>query len=192
MNEKYGLTVIHFAAEKNLERIAKSLIEIGANVNDCDKLGSSPLHKAAIHDSDKVSNLLIGAKADLNAIDKDGDTPTHNAAQYNSIKVMKQLISANADVSKVNKSGFCPLYFALKNKNEKMMKILSNCPSDKYEEALIEKDYELANRIENWMKIHSEMFEFYKSELENSNKPEIGELCLKTQKKFNLFPRNVE
>jgi ankyrin repeat protein len=80
-----GWTPIHEAGYRNgRPKIAKLLIESGANVNVRNDIGWSPLHVAAHYLNLEIAELLLKAGADPNAqrIGYDNATPLHYAFYY--------------------------------------------------------------------------------------------------------------
>ena len=73
------------------------LVELGADVNICDKLDRTPLHLAAIHGEVEIVRMLIDAGADVNVQDEDGWTALQWAARYGKVEIVQMLIDAGAN-----------------------------------------------------------------------------------------------
>ena len=63
-------TPLHFAAQKNSDKVANILIQKGAKIDAEDNDKWIPLHFAAWKNSDKVANLLIDRGAKIHAVEK--------------------------------------------------------------------------------------------------------------------------
>ena len=125
-----GDTVLHFAAVLNLEDVAKSMIDAGANVDARDKGQVTPLHYAAVGNADKVVPLLLAAGADINARDNFQKTPLHGAAMCNADKVVPLLLAAGADIDARDNSQDTPLHYAAYGSADKVVPLLLAAGAD--------------------------------------------------------------
>jgi len=75
--DRIGYTALHFAAQNKLVKIAKYLLEKGANPNLQDIHGNSPLWTAVFNSMDEkgVVRLLLKYGADVNLKNKYNKTP---------------------------------------------------------------------------------------------------------------------
>lgn len=97
-----GLSLIHYAAISNADKIMAYLISKGANVNIRDRSGQAALHLAAGLGNSEVVKILIQAKADISPKDNRGRTPADNIkiileAAGNEDKSIKARIQASYD-----------------------------------------------------------------------------------------------
>ncbi len=123
--KKYSrTTLLHLAAEEGHLKIAKLLIENGADVNAKHSLGGTPLHLAASRDHLKIAKLLIENGADVNAKDSLGGTPLHLAASRDHLKIAKLLIENGADVNAKDSLKETAFYFATKRRHLEIAKLL--------------------------------------------------------------------
>ncbi len=108
-------TLLHHAVEKKQLRALKTLIELGAKVNQPDKFGSTPLHQAAYFGDVRAAQALLEAKADPTIHAKEiGDyTPLHTAAEYGHASVVRVLVRHGARVNEpLSGSLHTPLHVA--------------------------------------------------------------------------------
>jgi len=72
-----GATPLHIAVLSDQRKVARFLIDKGANINTpaSDQHGGTPLHWAAVLGRVEIARQLIDAGANVNAIDKNGNTP---------------------------------------------------------------------------------------------------------------------
>jgi ankyrin repeat protein len=100
-------------------KIAKTLIENGADVNNRDDSGKTPLHYAAFADDIKVAMFLIKNGADININDRDGISPLgysvimRRSVIHENIGVFKALIESGANINTRDKKGITPLHYAV-------------------------------------------------------------------------------
>ena len=110
------------------EKIAKLLIEKGADVNKSCKDGSgdpcSPLLTATIHGMYDIVNLLIKRGAKIDAVDKRGATSLFFAAGTGHTDIAKLLINYGVDVNKSEDDGISPLHSAVYNGHLEVAKLL--------------------------------------------------------------------
>jgi ankyrin repeat protein len=104
-----GRTALHAVADwpgyfPNGPRIARMLIDAGANVNDRgtdDEDGETPLHWAASSDDVDVAAVLIDGGADIEIPDGSIGTPLDNAVGYGCWHVARLLVARGAKVDKL-------------------------------------------------------------------------------------------
>ncbi len=92
--DKEGSTLLHQAAWKGFEDVAKVLIDFGADVNaqdDRPHRGGTPLHAAAHGNRRAVAALLIARGADVHARNSEGRTPLDETSFHNATAVAKLL-----------------------------------------------------------------------------------------------------
>ena len=101
-----GNTLLALAAQHRIKAVAQLLVELGADVNICNKGGSTALSQvcAAKDDTNReIANLLIHAGAS-NSVDKDGCTPLH---------VCQHCFSVRLNFYATDISIFVPLVFTV-------------------------------------------------------------------------------
>ncbi|MFP3021113.1 MAG: ankyrin repeat domain-containing protein [Wolbachia sp.] len=123
--DKYGCTLLHWAALKGHSDIAKFLVDKGANVNAKDILGRTPMHFAvmnnhkdiqgvygrgpmytAAENNDKeIIELFLMKGASINEADRNGETPLHLASWGGHLDVLQYLINSGANVDTKDNSG---------------------------------------------------------------------------------------
>ncbi len=136
-----GLTDLHYAAAANMTRLARFLLDSGANVHTRIKddqkplsetsenklrqlsktnifdnflsSGDTPLHFAAANNARATAELLLSRGADVAAKAKDGWTPLHTAARNNARETAELLLSSGADIAAKNQAGKTPLHLAV-------------------------------------------------------------------------------
>jgi len=118
-----GDTALHFAAASYRHKMAKTLIEAGANVRAKNRRGGEPLHAAAFGSPgsarwDPAAQAativcLIQAGADPNAQNMDGATPLHRAVRTRCAGAVRTLLDYGADSAIRNKNGSTPMQLAL-------------------------------------------------------------------------------
>ena len=98
IKDQLGKTAFLIAAEKNLNFIAKLLLE-GSDINTQEKTrGWSALHFACDNKNVALVKLIMSKKIDIDAVSTDDhSTPLHLAVINNCLEVVKVLIDNNAD-----------------------------------------------------------------------------------------------
>lgn len=84
-------TLLHNAIEKRQLRVAKYLLEQGADANSPAKGGVSPLHIAAQNGDIQSIKLLVQHGANLEVLDSRGRTPAERARQWKQVGAIKLL-----------------------------------------------------------------------------------------------------
>jgi len=109
-----GRTLLHLAAEHGKDKVARTLIEHGADKNAKEKHAQTPLHYAIKYRYNKVALVLIEHEADVNAIDNQDWTPLHYAAKLSNDKVARKLIELGVNVNAKDNSGWTPLHITVR------------------------------------------------------------------------------
>lgn len=104
-------TPLHIAAERGLEKVAKVLIEIGANVSPRDIDSRQPLHCSCENGKRSIAELLIKNGAELNAQDCWKETPLHKACRYGYTDLVELLLESDAKMNILDDEGLMPLYY---------------------------------------------------------------------------------
>ena len=92
-----GATALHWAAHRDLGRVAELLIRAGADVDAADDHGVTPLALACLNASEAMVGFLLGAEADPNVATTSGVTPLMTAARVGDAGVVRRLLRAGAD-----------------------------------------------------------------------------------------------
>lgn len=119
-----GATALHMAAQLGKDRMAKILIEAGADLNMSDTDGTSPLYMAVIQEDEVIVKDLIDAGADLHIADKNGATALHMSSENSDLIVAQLLLKAGADCDRRNLHGWTPLHDAVQGGNEDIVRLL--------------------------------------------------------------------
>jgi len=93
--DKEGSTLLHQAAWKGFDEIAKVLITCGADINAQDNRthrGGTPLHAAAHGNQKVVAELLIAHGADVRAKNRENRTPL-DETQFHDARAVAKLLS---------------------------------------------------------------------------------------------------
>ena len=114
IKDENGLTALHKSAIEGNNKLAKYLLDKGANLDLQDNDGWTALHYSIYKDPNpkvdttgqfKVFVNLILKGANVNIQNKDGYTPLMFASMKKNLKVVKSLLKAGADDSLANMEG---------------------------------------------------------------------------------------
>jgi ankyrin repeat protein len=98
-SETYGLTPLMFAVSAGKEEMIRTLVDLGAPVNQASKkanVGQTALFSAIYAGKPDLVKLLIDLKANVNARTKDGDTPLKAAQKGDQTDIIEILKAAGA------------------------------------------------------------------------------------------------
>ncbi|KAG8525570.1 uncharacterized protein KY384_009214 [Bacidia gigantensis] len=130
-----GVTALHHASISGNARIAKMLLDAGADCSIGDKYQAQPLFRAAgCGHAEIVELLLHTGNADPNATDCFGRAALHGPARTNDVRVHDLLIKANADVNIVGSDRKTPLHEACNMGRINNVELLLAHPSIKVNE----------------------------------------------------------
>jgi ankyrin repeat protein len=113
-----GDTLLHVAAAAFDAKLARALVEEGADLRARNRRGAEPLHYACDANTwspraqGETVAYLLSAGADPNALDKSGVAPLHRAVRTRATSAVRALLEAGADPRLKNKSGSTPLDLA--------------------------------------------------------------------------------
>ena len=97
--DKFGYTVLHFAAQNNYEDIAKVLLVNGSDLESLDEDLQSPIFLSIQFQRVEVTEILLKHKAKLELRDRIGWMPIHYAISKNHKEITQLLIAYGADVN---------------------------------------------------------------------------------------------
>jgi uncharacterized protein len=102
-----GFTPLHLAAFFGHPKIARLLVERGADTNAVARnpMRVRPLHSAAAAQQLEIAELLVDHGADVNATQERGFTPLHAAAQNGDIGLARLLLGRGADREQATEDG---------------------------------------------------------------------------------------
>ncbi|KAM4045664.1 receptor-interacting serine/threonine-protein kinase 4 [Anomaloglossus baeobatrachus] len=92
-----GRTPLHLAAKRGHYRVARTLVELGCDLNVPNKQLKTPLHIAAETGHTSTARLLILHGADINAVTVEGYTALDLACHYRHYSSVKVLMEARSD-----------------------------------------------------------------------------------------------
>eukprot|EP01043_Picozoa_sp_COSAG02_P039918 COSAG02_NODE_3189_length_7205_cov_21.754011_1_plen_993_part_00 len=118
MADRYGFTVLRWAAVTCMDSVVENLLAAGADARAASTNGYTPLHAAAGYGRYPVVKMLLAVGANANAADDDGDTPLHAAAGNGRYSVVKMLLAAGANANAAGTSGDTPLHRAATSREE--------------------------------------------------------------------------
>jgi uncharacterized protein len=130
IKEATGTRILSEAVKQENMKIVSLLIELGAEVNDEDRViydNETPLAIAAYKGNLEIVKLLIDAGAIVNIPLKDPEywTPLMCAVMSGDFEVVKFLVEAGADVNEIRDGGYFSLAIAAHNGYQKIFDYLA-------------------------------------------------------------------
>jgi ankyrin repeat protein len=95
--------------------VVRSLLGIGAGVDERDENNWTPLHFASQKGTVEVAKLLIEYGADANSLDRTGWRPLHLASYSGHACVVRLLLDHGADVNAENQDHLTALHYTIIN-----------------------------------------------------------------------------
>lgn len=126
-----NVTPLHFAVILRYVKIAKLLIEQGANVNVQDKAKYTPLHYAVENNLTEVVEKLIEKGADVEIENKFKETALHLAVENENAEIAQILIASDNKghlINAQNSNGKTALHLAVESDNVEIVKSLLKNP----------------------------------------------------------------
>jgi ankyrin repeat protein len=122
----FGVTPLMRAAFRGYSRIAKILINLGADVDAVDLGGATALHIASRQNKLELVKILLASDASIDAPDNDGWTPLMRAsASSKDGKIIELLLKKGANPYKRNKLGQNAFMQAIQSNNVQGVRILA-------------------------------------------------------------------
>ncbi|KAK8081363.1 hypothetical protein PG996_000144 [Apiospora saccharicola] len=106
-------------------RVARFLIDQGAQINAPDMTGQTALHIAAANGHIAFAQFLIEQTANINTTDRMGWTPLRWALEFDHFSLAEVLIEAGADVSAATNGGLSPLDYALNRRQYDLVMLIA-------------------------------------------------------------------
>ena len=120
-----GTTALHWAAHHNDLKMAKLLIEAGANVNVANDYGVTPLSLACTNGSSGMIRGLLQAGADPNATRKTGESVIMTSSRTGNLEAVKTLLAYEPDLNQPeNRRGHTALMLAIEQGHSQIAKLL--------------------------------------------------------------------
>ena len=108
----------------NGARIARQLLDAGANADHQTELGKRPLDICVEAGSTAVARVLLEYRIPVDTVDNDGNTPLHHVSPSTERTLIKLLVRAGVDPWKPNNKGATPLRRAVEVGNSAVVKYL--------------------------------------------------------------------
>ncbi|XP_012683118.1 receptor-interacting serine/threonine-protein kinase 4 [Clupea harengus] len=119
-----GQTPLHLASKRGQYRVARILVELGANVHLQADGMHTPLHVAAETGHTSTSRLLVKHGADIQARTAQGHTALHLAAQRGHVPTTRMLLEADADPRSVTRALRTACHLAAEEGHCEVMRVL--------------------------------------------------------------------
>lgn len=132
IEDEFGNTPLHYAADNGLTEQARTLLRYGAAVDPENVHGNTPLFLACATAGDlEIVHMLVEKGANVNKKGSQNYTPLHMAADKNNIKIAKYLIEHGAKVNSKDEMGHIPLHTAVFQGHKEMTYLLLKAGSKK-------------------------------------------------------------
>ncbi|KAI6756914.1 hypothetical protein HG530_011512 [Fusarium avenaceum] len=126
------LTLLHYASMGEDPRVAKLLLERGANIEEKDGWGMRPIHYASFYGRVRTVKLLVEGGADTKAKDYGGRTPLSYAAGRGHKSVVQLLLGEwRHDPNPADHSGRDTLHYACQEGRDEIVKFLIQAEEEK-------------------------------------------------------------
>lgn len=124
-----GRTPLHLASQRGQYRVARILVELGADVQLTSDGLHGPLHIAAETGHTSTSRLLVKHGAGIESQTATGCTALHLAAQNGHLATIKMLLAEGADPHSQNRALRTACHLAAESGHSEVLKeLLRSCP----------------------------------------------------------------
>jgi len=108
-----GNSMLHYAAQWNLNHAIPIIIRNGISVEDINATGQTPIFLALRNDSTSTVTILYENRANISARDSQGNSLLHAAVRWNARNSASLLISYGIDINVFSLNGNTPLHDAV-------------------------------------------------------------------------------
>jgi ankyrin repeat protein len=115
-----GWTPLQRAIGYGHKKLAKELIQQGADIELADSYGWAPLHYTGLDGDADTASLLMDKGANLNRKGFQGETPLHWAVNNNQVQTAMLLIDRGAQLNALDNLGRTPLDIAIKGNHSRL------------------------------------------------------------------------
>ena len=125
----YGHSLMTIICWDNIPKIAKKLIESGANPDCVDNFGYTPLCQAVIGRNLKWVKIHLKYRADPNRENGSIFSPLYTAVRNGDLDIMVRLLRSGADATQTNDEGGTLIEAAKKNNHLQIVDLLERWPT---------------------------------------------------------------
>lgn len=143
-----GMTCLTVAARHNNIRVARKLLELGADVNKATTGRElTPLHAAAESADEEMVDLLLSYNANIHARSTSHTTPFYRAARGGSTYILRLLYTLGNDMNGKSYDGWTPLMEAVEQEHYQAVMLLLELGADPWAES---EDTQMAYKTSAW------------------------------------------
>jgi ankyrin repeat protein len=125
IEDRMGLTALHWASRENRIETVQFLLSRGAEVEKTGIDEATPLYSAVSRGALQMTQLLLDGNANINARDRDfGQTALMLAAKYSHVDILRVLLDRGAEVHLRDDEGISALDWARRNHRDDIVAIL--------------------------------------------------------------------
>ena len=117
-------TPLHLASREVHVKLARVLLEHGADATSQDLVGQTPLHLASMRGDAELARVLLERGADAKTHDSDGQTPLHLASMRGNLELAQVLLERGADATTQDSEGLTPLHLASRRGDVELVRVL--------------------------------------------------------------------
>lgn len=129
-DKQFGYTPLSTATEVGDAKIAKMLIDAGADLKAQDYIGQTPLCSAAMNGQAAVMKVLLDAGSDIRHRNAEGETILTMATWMDQAKAVELLLERGADPNEAGKNSPAPLLWAVAQDSQSIAKRLLDAGAD--------------------------------------------------------------
>jgi ankyrin repeat protein len=135
-----GKSALLYATAKELCAVVKTLCQLKANTDMCERSEHNPLHLAVKNNFQDITATLVAVGASINNADHLGNTPLHIAARRSPRHVLELLIGNGANSLILNDRGLSPLHIAAQFDHYDAVDMITHFNSETILKSEMEKD----------------------------------------------------
>jgi len=172
-----GWTPLQRAIRYGHRKLARELVQQGADIERTDSYGWAPLHHAVLNGDAETASLLMDKGANVNRKGIQGETPLHWAVNNDQVQTAQLLMDRGAQLNALDNFGRTPLDVAIKWNLSRSEKALRRVGAMTARELAQTYDWTASNKTVPMIKSYQRTLaatHAQKSQTESSNDPEAG------------------